>query len=293
MTAQPATAPLPATLAEVTAWTRSLPPPVVMFNKSHSGSRLLAELVEAAGVFLGARQNESHDSLDLFNLVEYVVERHYPGFRGLREKPQEDDSVLPGLIARVFAAHRAGAQGGAWGWKLCETAYILPLIHHLFPQARYVHLIRDGRDVAFSDHVPPFNPFWQKIYTGSTGFSHWNGLWFGLAGKIAYKLDPLPYNTQHWIESVSVGRRFGAMLGERYLETRYEDLCLDFPGEARRVLRFVGIADPEPAIANLRPRVVAHAVGKHRRRNPLQVWRVLRRARPLLTELGYLPGTGT
>jgi len=45
-----------------------LSPPVVVFNKSHSGSRLLAELISASGIFMGAHVNESRDSLDIFEL---------------------------------------------------------------------------------------------------------------------------------------------------------------------------------------------------------------------------------
>jgi hypothetical protein len=40
-------------------------PPVVVFNKSHSGSRLLAGLIAEAGIFMGAHQNESNDSWDI------------------------------------------------------------------------------------------------------------------------------------------------------------------------------------------------------------------------------------
>ena len=40
-------------------------PPIIVFNKSHSGSRILAQLLESAGVFMGSHLNESHDSLDI------------------------------------------------------------------------------------------------------------------------------------------------------------------------------------------------------------------------------------
>ena len=54
--------------------------PVVIFNKSHSGSRLLARLIEASGVFMGANQNDSKDSLDVLKLVEHLVTRCYPDY---------------------------------------------------------------------------------------------------------------------------------------------------------------------------------------------------------------------
>ena len=278
----------PISLPAVREWTTSLPPPVVIFNKSHSGSRLLAELVRASGIYMGARQNESGDSQDILELVEYVVEHHYPGFNRLWRCDEGQDVELCALITRAFRRHLDGMETQRWGWKLSETAYVLPLLDYLFPQARYLHLIRDGRDIAFSDHVPPFNAFWQKIYTNTAGMHYWHGLWFGRLSKLAYRVDPLPYNVQHWINSVTVGRQFGAMLRDRYMETRYEDLCLRFDVEALRILSFINAPNVASAIATLRSSVAVTAIGKFRRRLPWQRWRAERLARPLLVELGYL-----
>jgi len=290
-TPEPQSGHLPATLSAVRAWTRSLPPPVVIFNKSHSGSRLLAELVRASGVFMGAHQNASGDSEDVLQLVEYVVCRYYPDFRFLARMEGSEEAALCGLIERILRAHRAGIEVSRWGWKLSETAYVLPLIDDLFPQARYVHLIRDGRDVAFCNHVPPFNRFWEKVYVDACDLVYARGLWFGRASKLAYRLDPLPYNVQHWINSVSVARRYGAALRERYLEIRYEELCLDFDAQAKRVLSFIGAPDAAAGIAAVRPHVSTASVGKFRRRAWWQRRRAERLARPLLTALGYLPET--
>ena len=63
----------------------------------------------------------------------------------------------PGLQNRFdWAAHRyycGLSPSGAWGWKFPETYLIGPYVHKTFPSARYVHLIRDGRDLAFKNHL--------------------------------------------------------------------------------------------------------------------------------------------
>ena len=69
-----------------------LGPPVVVFNASHSGSRLLAQMLKRLGVFMGSNLNESEDSLDLFDLVRYIVERHAPDFSNLF---CDGDAALP------------------------------------------------------------------------------------------------------------------------------------------------------------------------------------------------------
>jgi hypothetical protein len=40
-----------------------------------------------------------------------------------------------------------------WGWKLPETYLIAPLVLEILPDARIIHLIRDGRDLAFKKHL--------------------------------------------------------------------------------------------------------------------------------------------
>ena len=197
-------------------------PPIVVFNKSHSGSRLLARLIAEAGVFMGAHQNESNDSWDVLKLVEYLVSEYYPDYGPLWDVNRPPDRTLPGLIRDVFASHTEGLPpNAAWGWKLCETAYILPVLDFLFPDARYIHLIRDGRDVAFTDHRAPNRPFWKKIYFNTDGIMAWRGLKFH--GR-DYARRSHVYNAMHWANSVAVGRAYGAMLRDRYREVRYEDL---------------------------------------------------------------------
>jgi len=263
-----------------------LPPPVVVFNKSHSGSRLLARLLESSGIWMGGRLNASHDAEGLFPLVRHVVERYYPDYPELWRSGRWDDALV-GLIMDVFGEHLDGRGDRPWGWKLCETVYLLPLVDYLFPEARYIHIIRDGRDVAFSDHVPPVEPLWRKIYVDSDRVVSWRGLTFGRLARIFYRLDSSRYNMQHWVNSVELGRRYGAMLGDRYHEVRYEDLCRDFDRVGREVLRFAQALDPEAGLATIGPTVSPSSIGKFRRRNPLKVAAVTRYARPLLTSLGY------
>jgi hypothetical protein len=70
-----------------------------------------------------------------------------------------------------------------------------------FPDARIVHIIRDGRDVALSLHKKGWSrPLpWQKRKSLLAAGLYWE-----------------------WI--VRKGRRYGELLGPNYLEVRYEDL---------------------------------------------------------------------
>lgn len=267
-----------------------LGPPIVVFNKSHSGSQLLARLIKEAGVFMGAHQNQTDDSEDVFPLVEYLVRQYYPDYSRLWERDPASDPVLPDLIRQVFAAHTEGFdRSGRWGWKLCETTYIIPVLDFLFPNARYIHLIRDGRDVAFSDHRAPNNPFWKKIYFNTEHILAWRGLRFH---RRDYERRSHIYNAMHWANSVAVGRAYGAMLRERYLEVRYEDLCESFAPTARRIFAFIDAPHAEESIARLLPKVHQNSVRKHLAQPREKVREVIEIAKPMLLSLGYLPPDG-
>ncbi len=264
----------------------SLPGPVVIFNKSHSGSRLLAELVEEAGVFMGAHQNESRDSLDMLELVEHLVLTYYPDYAALWDGRAADDPVFPRLAQDVVERHLQGYPGdGAWGWKLCETGYILPVVDFFFPQARYIHLIRDGRDVAFSDHHAPDKPFWRKIYFNTDRIRSWQSLPLTWKG---YHRHSHIYNALHWANSVLVGRTYGMMLRDRYLEVRYEDLCLDFERTAGRLLKFIEAPNPTQAMARVYPLVRTDRVHAYLSQPRRKVRKVVALIKPLLLALGYL-----
>ena len=86
----------------------------------------------------------------------------------------------------------------------------IPFIAGLFPEARFIHLIRDGRNVALSYANVPFGP------------------------KNVSKAASL------WASRVQKGCQDGRALGRgRYIEIRYEDLVEDAPGEARDICEFL------------------------------------------------------
>src|SRR5262249_5430083 len=53
-------------------------------------------------------------------------------------------------IAAIFEAYAARVGKPRWGDKTPMYMRHLPLLERLFPDAQYVHLIRDGRDAALS-----------------------------------------------------------------------------------------------------------------------------------------------
>src|SRR5262249_29949513 len=135
------------------------------------------------------------------------------------------------------------------------------------------------------DHMPPAEPFWKKVYFDTDRIVSWRGYWLT---DPEYRKRSYIYNAVHWTNSVRVGRSYGAMLRERYLELRYEDLCRDFPRTVVRVLEFVGVNAAAATIAALQPEVHSNSIAKYRRVSRWKMRRVLDIAKPELLALGYL-----
>lgn len=129
------------------------------------------------------------------------------------------DELGPGVSAAyadvMRAAYRAYARVHGkrrWGDKTPRYVEHLPLLSKLFPDARFIHLVRDGRNVALSYADLPFGP------------------------KTVAKAARL------WAERVASGVANGRDLGsDRYLEIRYEDMVEDAEGQAKELCDFLDL----------------------------------------------------
>jgi Sulfotransferase family len=140
-----------------------------------------------------------------------------------RLRPQMPTGAAIAAIYDVYALKQGKRR---WGDKTPMYMQYLPLLERLFPNARFVHLIRDGRDTALSFLSMP-----EGIVTKT---------W-------AHPKSAAEFACQWWTE-VEAGRRLGERVGtDRYLETRYEELVADPEGELRRICAHAGL-DYEPAM---------------------------------------------
>jgi hypothetical protein len=152
-------------------------------------------------------------------------------FKHLEIAPEELERMLaadgPLPYARFVTAllDRFGAARGKplVGDKSPGYVRNMPVLHELFPHARFVHLIRDGRDVCMS----AVN--WRKADRVFGGYATW-------------PQDRITTAALWWERSVRLGRESGRALGpELYAEVRYEDLVADPEGECRRLCHFLGV----------------------------------------------------
>ncbi|MGH2734524.1 MAG: sulfotransferase family protein [Actinomycetota bacterium] len=144
-------------------------------------------------------------------------------------------------VAAVEACYSAFAKSRhkvRFGDKTPRYVEHIPFLASLWPQARFVHLVRDGRAVAQSYADVPFGP------------------------KRVAKAAEL------WSRRVDQGVRDGRALGPgRYLELRYESLVEDPEVALKALCAFLGL-DFDPAMLEYSERSKGEVLDRARRYNP-------------------------
>lgn len=101
------------------------------------------------------------------------------------------------VIEAFFVAYSEFQGKPKWGDKTPNYSADMPLLATLWPDARFVHVVRDGRNVSAS------------------------------LLEIPRPRMNITEAAQMWSERVKKGAQDGLSLGDRYLEIRYEDLLAD------------------------------------------------------------------
>jgi hypothetical protein len=130
--------------------------------------------------------------------------------RGEIETAMADPPAVdyPDAVRRLYSLYAAKQGKTRYGDKTQSNIHHLPLLAELFPEARFVHAVRDGRDVA-------------------------------LAHTDGSKIEQVAMS---WKRRVNAGREAGRDLGpDRYIESRFEELIDDTEGAVRRICDFIDL----------------------------------------------------
>lgn len=120
-------------------------------------------------------------------------------------------SAVLGAVFDQLASHMGCER---WGDKTPEYALDLPVIYGLFPGARFVHVVRDGRDVALSVFETQFGA--KNAFTAA----------------------------RDWRASLAAVDRFRQAFADApLLDVRYEDLLSDPEVVFQRLIVFLGVDD--------------------------------------------------
>jgi hypothetical protein len=130
------------------------------------------------------------------------------------------------------------------GDKTPGYARELPTLHLLWPTARFVHLIRDGRDVCLSI----LN--WERAKSWKTGE--------GAARFRTWQQDPVGTAALWWEWHVRLAREAGEQFGAGlYHELHYESLVARPRDECRALCEFLGVPYDDRMVQSYEERAMA------------------------------------
>ncbi len=264
--------------------------PVIIGGVGGSGTRVVAEIISHLGFYIGDDLNPAKDNLWFlllfkrprwFRQARYNSNQIFTGL-GLLTKVMHAQSGLqvPELLFLIRAGfeisiyghnHRGDGRGywpwvrawnmvikrsrkppnqNRWGWKEPNSHIILDYLSDYFSNLKYIHTIRHGLDMAFSDNQ-------QQLY-------NW-GPFFGLPLPQS-KLEEPALSLKYWIKSNNRVMQISQRRGDhKFLVVNFDRLCLSPKSEIKKILSFLNI---EPRVDDLdaliRIPLIPKSLGRYR-----------------------------
>ena len=167
------------------------------------------------------RRRERYEILGRFELETFLADLFaYPFAERWQMTPTDIETAIredaptdvPSAIRAVFALYAKKEGKPLYGDKTPGYVRSIPRIAGAFPESRFVHIIRDGRDVALS------------------------------LLEVEWAPDSIVDAARFWKQRVEAGRNAGRVLGsDRYIELNYEAFLEEPKKETMRICKFLGI----------------------------------------------------
>lgn len=183
--------------------------PILIGGVGGSGTRVITQVLQKANIFMGSELNTSLDNMNFapqFPIMRNLIQQ------GQAINETERESIINQLIHTTTASLLAqmGTQNySAWGWKIPANFIVLAYVAKIYPQMKYIHVIRHGLDMAFSPNKNQLN--------------NW-GNYFGVDMQQSTAKAALDY----WIKANQFAVETGEkLLGKNFLLLNFDDLCRD------------------------------------------------------------------
>ncbi len=249
--------------------------PIVVGGTGGSGTRAVHGVLARAGVFMGVRLNGAGDAMDFPPFLDEIINPTLERTRSLNYElsslPSSHCDQALSRLREISARHVADrpVHLRVWGWKNPRSLYILPFICAVYPGLRFVHVIRDGRDMAVSSNQ---NQLWKH--------------YAALFGRAPGETVPVA-SIELWARAnLDVAAWGEAQLAKRYLRIRFEDLCTSPATTVEGLLAKLHIGiDPRTVAGHILP---PKTLGRWRYEHEQLIEKLNETGRVALEAFGYL-----
>jgi len=218
--------------------------PILIGGVGGSGTRIVTEILKQSGIFMGGNLNMSNDNMQIgneFPNMRDVIQNRGPGHKRLtrnlknqiRYNSKGERQIIEQTLIRfenqMFKDYqKRNGKCNGWGWKIPGNFFILEHLSNHYQNMKYIHLIRNGFDMAFSKNQDQLKN-WGEYYgvdknectTPKAAINYWYA-----ANK----------------KAISQGEE---LLGKNFLVIKFEELCINPVKIVSRILNFINIEKPD------------------------------------------------
>ena len=236
-------------------------PPVAIGGVGGSGTRLIAQCLHEMGYFIGHDLNKAYDNLSftfLFRRLEVLIasESEFDELvsiftntmTGRKEFNEKQIALIDNLALterppkpliwsqrrarRLIRRARPLDTTMKWGWKEPNTHLFLDRLKERFKNMKYIHVTRNGLDMAHSANQNQLE-LWGQNFIGTE------------------EVEMTPYySLKYWRIVHQRVQEIGDTMGSNFLFLNYDDFCLHPEKGVDTLCAFLGV-DPNPDLVSL------------------------------------------
>lgn len=168
------------------------------------------------------------------------------------DPPLTENDISEGhveCLRKAIAGHLHAQGGTRFIDKNTRNTRRIPYLNAAFPDAHFVHIVRDPRAVVVSFLRVDWWKDLEAWCCGNLSPAQWE----------AQGRDPVELAATIWKEETECALNSQSLLGDRYMRVRYEDFVADHKSQVARILEYAGVSW-NPAFARI---VEAYTIRKN------------------------------
>jgi hypothetical protein len=235
--------------------------PIIILGMHRSGTSMVTGMLGELGLFIGANKDNNDESNFFQRMNDWALKQA----GGSWDNPEMIDDLLGNSSVRelvldyfrfslhsprrlfflgwrnYLASQRLEIMTTPWGWKDPRNTYTLPLWLDLFPEAKVIHIYRNGIDVAESLRVR-----WHKDLAHVQRAYQRQKPFHALLPKLrtfplSVRCSDLEQGFKLWEDHLKRAQLHVKALGDRATEVKYEDFLAHPFEHLRQLTDFSGL----------------------------------------------------
>ncbi len=183
-------------------------------------------MCQAAGYWLGENLNVALDAMDFVDCYDRWITGFVRADAGTEYALSSSDlNALHEELAQCINSHLSATDThpARWGFKEPRSMFLLPCFSAVAPGFKFIHVLRDGRDIALSANQNQLNKHGEALLPAR--------------GEMCTDAER---SIQMWSAANERAADYAERaLAGRYLRLRFEDLCRDSERTTKQILTFL------------------------------------------------------